>query len=257
MNILLSLLGAVVSVPLALSNPVPLENSPIAVETSIETVAAKESVATSQETEPEVTFAAIKEVVQEFPDYSKPWLDGRVSFIGGELTSSRRQLAYAEANYIPFMRTEVEYWKNVRSGHFVALSHPGLEIGTWVERPYVLPSTAEFIYGVADKLRAASCRKLRVNDATRLTGIQPSNASKFSVHAAGMALDLRVKNLSPPCYDLLSNLLSEGEAAGLADSTREYWKIVRGRKMANDHFHVVVMNKKKQDTGRVYFNSTN
>ena len=187
--------------------------------------------------EPEVQFQS-NPVVQELPeppDYSRVWLDGRVSLVGGnynnnEMTRSERQFRYAEANGIPFARNERDYQDLVARGQFVRLRHPALTIAA--RRPYVLPTTAQFIYEIADAFSGAGCRGLRINDAARLVSERPSNGSVYSVHPAGMALDLRVINLSARCYEVLTNILSMAEMRGQADATREH---------RPPHFHVVVV----------------
>lgn len=170
------------------------------------------------------------EVVQELPDHSVLWLDGRVSFNGGEYSTSERQQLFANAHSIPFIRTDAEYRRYIRSGHLVRLEHPLLVVGA--RRPYVLPSTAQFIYAIVVEFNNAGCGRLRVNDAMRLISERPANGSPFSVHPAGMALDLRVINLSERCHTVLSELLHAAEAEGRADATREWFP---------EHFHVVVV----------------
>lgn len=169
-------------------------------------------------------------MTQKIPDYSEVWLDGRVSFRGGELTTSERQFEYAKAHEIPFMDSEVEYQRNVRSGYFVLLSHPDITISA--RRKYVLPQTANFIYRVAHQFRKAGCNRLHINGAGRLTTERPKNGSVHSVHPVGMALDLKVINLSKNCHTILWNILHEYEAGQEADSTRE---------LHPEHFHVVVI----------------
>lgn len=169
-------------------------------------------------------------VVQAPPDYSAVWLDGRVSFVGGEISTSERQLAFVHANTIPLMYTLSDYWRNVETGHFVTLQHPALVVSA--RRPHVLPSTAHFMYRIAEQYNASGCGKLRVNDATRLVSERPRNGSPYSVHPAGMALDLRVIDLNETCYAVFEGLLRDAEASGQADVTREYFP---------PHFHVVVV----------------
>jgi hypothetical protein len=183
-------------------------------------------------------------VVQEIPDPSRVWLDGRVSFEGGEFSTSQRQLEYAQARGIPLMNTEEEYQSSVRSGRFVRLTHPNLEVNEQT-RPHVLPATAQFIYEVAEQFGRADCGRLRVNGAGRLTSERPTNGSRDSVHPAGMALDLRVINLSERCYAVLSELLHEAERERRADVTRE-WE--------PEHFHVVVIP--EQTARRVFLEAS-
>ncbi len=182
----------------------------------------------TQTAQDEVTYEQV-EVAQEI-DYSAVWLDGQVSFLGGELSSSERQLAYTKANAIPLISSNADYWELVRRGYLVSLRHPDLEVGA--KRPHVLPTTARFIYEIAEQFRTAGCGRLRINDATRLVSERPKNGSPYSVHPAGMALDVRVINLSERCYAELNRLLHTAEAELQADVTREY---------KPEHFHVVVI----------------
>lgn len=184
--------------------------------------------------EPAIVFEG-NPVVQEVPDYSSNWLDGSTSLAGGnyrnnEMSRSERQLLFAQSNGLRLATTRADYNTMVQSGYFVRLQHPQLTIAA--RRPYVLESTANFVYRLADNFTAAGCSGLRVNDATRLVSERPANGSVYSVHPAGMALDLRVINLSERCYQVLTELLSQAEAAKQADVTREY---------RPPHFHVVVI----------------
>jgi Family of unknown function (DUF5715) len=182
-------------------------------------------------------------VVQPLPDPGRVWLDGRVSFVGGELSTSERQLAYAVARGIQLMHTEADYQNAVRSGQLVRLNHPNLEVGA--RRPYALPTTVRFISEVAEQFVTAGCGRLRINDAVRLTSERPQNGSPDSVHPAGMALDLRVINLSEQCYAVLFELLHAAERDRRADVTREW---------APEHFHVVVIP--EQSVRRVFLEAS-
>lgn len=228
---LMNFLAAVLA-PLALSNPAPADPTMGEVETDVVATIATETTDVGEETantEETIVFQS-NEVVQPAPDYAAVWLDGQVSFVGGELSSSERQYMYATANDYQFMRSDSQYRQAIAEGYLVRLQHPDLVVAA--RRPYVLPSTAAFIYEIAEAFRGAGCSGLRVNDATRLLSERPSNGSVHSVHPAGMALDLRVINLDVRCYQVLSELLHDAEAALRTDTTREN---------RPPHFHIVVL----------------
>ncbi|MEN9920833.1 MAG: hypothetical protein RL538_726 [Candidatus Parcubacteria bacterium] len=171
-------------------------------------------------------------VVQPLPvDESAPefWLTGRVSLVGGEVSSSQQQHRYALLENLPFMTSEAEYQSSIASGRLVRLEGPYLEMHA--RRPYVLPSTAAFVLELSRGYFEFGCGRLVVKDAARLVSEQPSNGSTFSVHPAGMAVDVRTKYIRPECADWLRAYISEKEAEGKVDGTQE-WR--------PEHLHVVV-----------------
>ena len=196
------------------------------------------NVPTHEQTQETVVFHQ-EEVVQELPeepDYSEPWLDGRVSLNGGELTTSKRQYLYAEATGIPVVLTS-NYNQLRNAGHLVRLSGPHIGFTEVFNRgnsvAYVLSSTLTFFRNLSEAYNAAGCGRLMVNNVLRLDDRRrPRNASPHSVHPRGMAVDLRIIHLSPHCYGVLERLLQAAEANGEADVTLE-----------NNprHFHVVVV----------------
>lgn len=175
-------------------------------------------------------------IVQTLPDYSAVWLDGRVSFVGGEITTSEQQYMYAEAKGIPVVQTSnFDHLK--RTGHLVRLSGPHIgftEVFTsGNSEAYVLPSTLLVLRNLSEAYNSAGCGRLMVNDVLRLDDRgKPRNASPYSVHSRGMAVDLRINNLSSRCYGVLEQLLQIAEANGEADATHEHNPL---------HFHVVVV----------------
>ena len=197
------------------------------------------SVPTTAATQP-VTAVSIP-IIQPLPvDDKTPalWLIGRVSLVGGEVSSSEQQFRYAAEKQVPFMTSEADYQMRIASGYFVRLENPFMDVQA--RRPYVLPSTVAFVVELATEYYAAGCGRLVVRDALRITNEQPSNGSNYSVHPAGMAVDLRVRDIGEACESWMNNYLLEKEAEGRVDATREYWKMVRGQKVPNPHFHLVV-----------------
>lgn len=182
-------------------------------------------------------------VVQELPPDWIGHLDGRVSLVGGEITSSQMQYDWATEQGLRFVRTSAMYNEAVQTGYFVRLSHPRLRV--LARRPHVLTSTARFVYTTADAYHAAGCGRLTVTGAGRLTSERPRNGSVHSVHPAGMAVDLRVNGIGERCEAWLTTYLTEKEAAGEIDATREY---------KPPHFHVVVPEVEYSD--RVYLTAS-
>ena len=158
------------------------------------------------------------------------WLDGRVCFIGGDCTDSKSQHDWAKEHRIAFMHTNRMYREAINTGHFVRLHHPKLIV--LARRPYVLPATAKFIYALAEDFAEAGCGPLTVTGAGRLTSERPSTGSIYSVHPTGMAVDLRVRNLSQYCELWLNGYLEAMEQEVRIDATREH---------NPPHFHTVVL----------------
>lgn len=188
------------------------------------------SVPTAAATQP-ITAVSIP-VIQPLPvDDKTPalWLIGRVSLVGGEVSSSQQQLGYAQKQQLPFMATEAEYQTRISSGYFIRLESPFMEVHA--RRPYALPSTVVFVAELAREYYDEGCGLLVVKDALRLTSERPSNGSLYSVHPAGMAVDIRTKYIPTECADWLRTYISQKEAEGKVDGTQE-WK--------PEHLHVVV-----------------
>ena len=96
--------------------------------------------------------------------------------------------------------------------------------------PYTRPVVKTFIERLAEQYRAATGFKLVVTSLIRPTSRQPRNASPYSVHPTGIAVDFRV----PPTAAArawLENTLLSLEGRGLLDVTRE---------RRPPHYHVAV-----------------
>jgi hypothetical protein len=182
-------------------------------------------------------------VVQSLPvDDKTPglWLTGRVSLIGGEVSSSKQQYLYAEQKRVPII-TRNNFDELVESGDLVRLEGPNIQLGSDKVTPYVLPSSKNFVLQLAYEFGQQGCGRLVVLDALRIVGDKmPEAASFFSVHLRGMAVDIRVRDIGERCETWMNTYLLENEAAGKVDATREHWKVVRGEKVPNPHFHLVV-----------------
>lgn len=184
-------------------------------------------------------------VIQPLPvDDKAPelWLTGRVSLVGGEVSSSKQQYLYAEQKKVPII-THGNFDELVGSGDLVKLGSPNIRLGSIKVKLYVLPSTRDFVHQMADDFRLAGCGELVILDALRIVGDKmPDAASSFSVHLRGMAVDIRVRDIGERCETWMNTYLTEKEAEGKVDATREYWKVDKktGLRKPNPHFHLVV-----------------
>lgn len=99
-----------------------------------------------------------------------------------------------------------------------------------VSFPYTRPLVKQFIERLAAQYRAATGERLVVTSLVRPTSRQPRNASPYSVHPAGIAVDFRVPASSNDRFWLEATLLMlEGE--GVLDVTRE---------RRPPHYHVAI-----------------
>jgi hypothetical protein len=178
------------------------------------------------------------ETCPPLPTADQPWPALVASLVGGCQTTSEQQFRYAVARQVPFLNTEAEYPAHVASGRLVRLEGPFVHV--LARRPYVLPSTAAFVNELATAYHSFGCGRLIIRDAFRLTTERPSNGSLYSVHPAGMAVDIRVNGIDEQCESWLTTYFLAKEAEGVVDATREYWKMVRRQRVSNPHFHIVV-----------------
>lgn len=162
-------------------------------------------------------------------------LDGRVSLVGGEVTTSQQQYEYASSHQLIYMTSDEEYQARIGSGYFELLQGPYLIV--LAKRPYVLPSTAKFVNQLAADYFVFGCGKLVVTSAGRLSTERPSNGSIYSVHPFGLAVDLRTRFIPTECADWLRSYVSAKEASQEVDGTQEHHP---------EHLHVVVLIQKPE-----------
>lgn len=96
--------------------------------------------------------------------------------------------------------------------------------------PYARLWVRTFIERLSAQFRTACGEKLIVTSLTRPLNRQPRNASKFSVHPAGMSVDFRIPGKAK-CLNWLERNLLALEKSGVIEATREY---------SPPHFHVAV-----------------
>ena len=168
-------------------------------------------------------------------NFTENWLDGKVCF-KGKKRIARQQYLYAKAHDLEFSLNSVQFWGMVNGKILVPLKSTPHEapLRAVFDTPFVLPATAEFTRNLALAHHEAKCGRLYVTGGGRFRVFR--NSSEYSVHPAGMAVDIRIRDLSRRCYNNLSRLLYNAEAERVADTTRERWP---------PHFHVVVVQKPK------------
>ncbi len=100
-----------------------------------------------------------------------------------------------------------------------------------VSFPYVTRTTLTFVRRLAAQYHSACGEKLIITSAVRPESMQPSNSSEYSVHPAGIAVDLR-KPTRGSCLRWLRKNLLVIERRGDIEATEEHHPA---------HFHVVVI----------------
>ena len=99
-----------------------------------------------------------------------------------------------------------------------------------VSFPYVRPAVKIFIERLAADYRAAFGERLVITSLTRPLSRQPRNASAYSVHPAGMAVDLRIPKKAAQRQWLEQTLLALEDQVVL-DVTKEH---------SPKHYHIAV-----------------
>ena len=148
----------------------------------------------------------------------------------GSRASIRHQHEVAREADLTFLRTPAQIREFVASERLEQVtSNAHLTIAK-VSFPYTRPIVKVFLERLAAQYFAATGEKLVVTSLTRPTSSQPRNASPYSVHPAGIAVDFRVPRKSEDRFWLEATLLMlEGD--GLLDVTRE---------RRPPHYHVAV-----------------
>jgi hypothetical protein len=138
----------------------------------------------------------------------------------GSRSSVLRQQKLAKQHDFTTLRNSSEVRKFVRAGLLVPVqSHADLELDG-VSFPYARPQLQTFLRRLARDYRAATGEALVVTSLTRPLSHQPRNASSFSVHPNGMAVDLR-RSRNAAARRWLEARLLKLEREGVLDATRE------------------------------------
>lgn len=158
------------------------------------------------------------EVCPPIPAPTDPWPTEGVSLVGGCQSTSAQQYAYAKSRGLPSARNEAEFQILLANGTFVPIeAGPFLQV--LAKRPYARPETVRMVYELAPQYTAAGCGKLTVTDAARLTSEVYKGSSPDSVHPFGMAVDLRLRFITPVCADWLRAKGRDFEAQKRSDVT--------------------------------------
>jgi uncharacterized protein YcbK (DUF882 family) len=153
----------------------------------------------------------------------KPSLKGSSASVG-------RMDHQADLHDFTRLQTEEEMEKFVKAGLLVKLTGNTNYKVEGVSHPYVRPEVKLFIERLAAQSRTTCPDGLIVTSATRPKTEQPRNASKRSVHPAGMAIDLRVPDKSK-CKNWLEKTLLDLEKKKVLEATRE---------KKPPHYHIAV-----------------
>ena len=148
----------------------------------------------------------------------------------GSRTAMRKQNNIAHNQEYSFLRTASDVREFVEKGLLVPVTGNSAFKLDGVSFPYTRPAVKTFIERLAPQYKDACGEKLVVTSLTRPLTRQPRNASKLSVHPAGMALDLRTSRRSA-CRRWLEGTLLSLESKGVLEATKE-------RRPA--HYHVAV-----------------
>jgi hypothetical protein len=151
------------------------------------------------------------------------------SLRGSKLSLDRQQEA-AKRAHLKLHKTRREVMRSVKRGDLIRVrSNRYLQLAN-VSYPYAHPKLHKLLNQLS-KLYYRHCKTpLVITSLTRPIHEQPRNASRRSVHPAGIAADLRV----PPyvCRKWLRARLTNWESQGLIEATRE---------RRPPHFHIVAM----------------
>ena len=190
------------------------------------------------------------EICPPVPKPTDPWPAQVVSLVGGCQSTSQQQYLYAQKHQLRFMQTPQERDQAFKDGLFVSLADPNIAFNyKGVQGPFALAPIVSFTKSLAAQYRAADCGLLVVNSGTRSLKSQPKNASFFSLHPAGLAVDLAIP-ADPRCDQWLQTSLRDNEAQKKIDAT---WELDPA------HYHVVwVLNENEQGNqwAQVQDNST-
>lgn len=150
--------------------------------------------------------------------------------LGGSRASLREAYEIARANDYTFLRTPAQIRDFVKSERLEEVKSSEHLLMNNVSFPYTRPILRLFIERLAEQYHAATGARLVVTSLTRPTSQQPRNASRWSVHPAGMAVDLRIPAVAAHRGWLEATLLSL-EDRQVLDVTRE---------RRPPHYHVAV-----------------
>ena len=136
----------------------------------------------------------------------------------------------AEDHDFTFLQTAAHVERFVGAGLLVEVNSGRDFVLHDVSFPYGRPEVKLFIERLGGQYRRACGEELVVTSLTRPLSQQPRNASIYSVHPTGMAVDFRT-SLNSVCRHWLESTLLYLEDAGVLEATRE---------RQPSHYHVAV-----------------
>lgn len=131
-----------------------------------------------------------------------------------------RQVQVARDHDFTFLRTGKQVKQFADRGYLIRVSpNRNFEL-SGVSYPYARPEVALFIERLSSQYRRACGEKLVVTSLTRPRLEQPPNASRNSVHQAGMGIDLR-RSQRRSCRRWLESVLLDLEGKRLLEAAYE------------------------------------
>jgi hypothetical protein len=148
----------------------------------------------------------------------------------GSAASVNRMYSGALAADLEFVPTRKVLFDAVHDGGLVPMKASNDVELERVKYPFLLPATRDFVNSFGHQYRAACGERLVVTSAVRPRVEQPRNASPWSVHPTGMAVDFRKP--SGKCLKYMRTELLSLEKSGVVEATEERHPV---------HFHVAVL----------------
>jgi hypothetical protein len=157
--------------------------------------------------------------------------DDKRASLRGSAAAMREQNRVAKDSGLSFFSTAEEIRKAVDREELVKLSgNDDYEVADFVSHPYAVPAVRTFVERLSAQYHEACDQRLVVTSAVRPSSRQPANASRLSVHPAGMAVALRVSDRAS-CRQWLESTILSLERSGVINGIREF---------NPPHYHIAV-----------------
>ncbi len=156
---------------------------------------------------------------------------GTKAVLRGSGASLERQFAAAQRNDFTLLETRADVRRFVALGLLVPVeANRDVQLSRSVSFAVARPEVKMFVERLGRQYRRACAEALVVTSLTRPASRQPPNAYRYSVHRAGMAVDLR-RSRRGVCRRWLESTLRSLEGSNLVEATRERHP---------PHYHVAV-----------------
>jgi nucleoid-associated protein YgaU len=149
------------------------------------------------------------------------------------------QKKQAERHGFEFFGTPEDVYAAVEQGLLTSVESNEHFILKEVSFPFTRPEVKSFVELLAEKYHEACGEELVVTSLTRPKNRQPRNASKQSVHQAGMAIDIR-RSWNRNCRRWMADMLLTLEVNGVLDAMLEWHP---------QHFHVALFPSQYRQRG--------